>query len=96
VLLAGMVAEARILGRAKVKSLTIPGEAVVPDPQGAANVFVYCADRKRVYGRRVEVGLPVGNEVQIRSGLSGSEQVVVAGQQKVREGSLVEIAGGAR
>jgi multidrug efflux pump subunit AcrA (membrane-fusion protein) len=95
-LLAGMVAEARIFGPAKVKSLTIPGEAVVPDPQGAPNVFVYCADRKRVYGRRVEVGLPVGNEVQIRSGLSGSEQVVVAGQQKVREGSLVEIAGGAR
>jgi multidrug efflux pump subunit AcrA (membrane-fusion protein) len=96
VLLAGMVAEARIFGHAKVKSLTIPGEAVVPDPQGAPNVFVYSADRKRVYGRRVEVGLPVGNEVEIRSGLSGSEQVVVAGQQKVREGSLVEIAGGAR
>jgi multidrug efflux pump subunit AcrA (membrane-fusion protein) len=96
VLLAGMVAEARIFGRAKVKSLTIPGEAVVPDPQGAPNVFVYSADRKRVYGRRIEVGSPVGKEVEIRSGLTGSEQIVVAGQQKVREGSLVEIAGGAR
>jgi RND family efflux transporter MFP subunit len=96
VLLAGMVAEARILGPAKIKSLTVPGEAVVPDPQGAPNVFVYCADRKRVYGRRVEVGPPVGSEVEIRSGLSASEQVVVAGQQKVREGSLVEITGGAR
>lgn len=40
VLLAGMVAEARILGPAKVSSLTIPGEAVVPDPQSAPNVFV--------------------------------------------------------
>jgi multidrug efflux pump subunit AcrA (membrane-fusion protein) len=96
VLLAGMVAEARILGPAKIKSLTIPGEAVVPDPQGAPNVFVYCADNKRVYGRRVEVGPPVGSEVEIRSGLGANEQVVVAGQQKVREGSMVEIAGGAR
>jgi RND family efflux transporter MFP subunit len=96
VLLAGMVAEARILGPAKIKSLTIPGEAVVPDPQGAPNVFVYCADRNRVYGRRVEVGSPVGSEVEIRSGLSASEQVVVAGQQKVREGSLVQIAGGGK
>jgi multidrug efflux pump subunit AcrA (membrane-fusion protein) len=96
VLLAGMVAEARIFGRAKVKSLTIPGEAVVPDPQGAPNVFVYNAERKRVYGRRVEVGSPVGNEVEIRSGLTGNEQVVVAGQGKVREGSVVEIEGGAR
>jgi len=96
VLLAGMVAEARIFGLAKIKSLTIPGEAVVPDPQGAPNVFVYSADRKRVYGRRVEVGPPVGNEVEIRCGLTGSEQVVVSGQQKVREGSLVEITGGGR
>ena len=96
VLLAGMVAEARILGPAMVKSLTIPGEAVVPDPQGAPTVFVYSADRKRVYGRRVEVGPPVGSEVEIRSGLSAGEQVVVAGQQKVREGSLVEIAGGGK
>lgn len=96
VLLAGMVAEARIFGPAKINSLTIPGEAVVPDPQGAPNVFIYNADRKRVYGRRVEVGPPVGKEVEIRSGLTGSDQVVVAGQQKVREGSAVQIGGGAR
>ena len=94
VLLAGMVAEARILGPAKIKSLTIPGEAVVPDPQGAPTVFVYYPDRKRVYGRRVDVGTPVGEEVEIRSGLNGDEQVVVVGQQKLREGSLVEITGG--
>jgi RND family efflux transporter MFP subunit len=96
VLLAGMVAEARIFGPAKIQSLTIPGEAVVPDPQGAPTVFVYHPDRKRVYARRVAVGQPVGNEVEIRSGLSGGEQVVVAGQQKVREGGLVTVAGGAR
>ena len=94
VLLAGMVAEARIFGPAKIQSLTIPAEAVVPDPQGAPTVFVYSPDRKRVYARRVEVGPPVGKEVEIRSGLRGDEQIVVAGQQKVREGSLVEIAGG--
>jgi membrane fusion protein (multidrug efflux system) len=96
VLLAGMVAEARIFGPAKVHALTIPAEAVVPDPQGAPIVYAYSPDRKRVYGRRVEVGLPVGNEVEIRSGLRGDEQVVVVGQQKIREGSLVEIEGGAR
>ena len=96
VLLAGMVAEARIFGPARIHALTIPAEAVVPDPQGAPIVYAYSPDRKRVYGRRVEVGPPVGNEVEIRSGLRGDEQVVVVGQQKVREGSLVEIEGGAR
>ena len=96
VLLAGMVAEARIFGPAKVHALTIPAEAVVPDPQGAPIVYAYSPDRKRVYGRRVEVGPPVDKEVEIRSGLRGDELVVVVGQQKLREGSLVEIEGGAR
>ena len=96
VLLAGMVAEARIFGPAKAQVLTIPGEAIVRDPQGAPNVYVYHPDRNRVYARRVEVGLPIGGEVQIRSGLNGDEQVVVAGQQKLREGTPVQIVGGVR
>jgi RND family efflux transporter MFP subunit len=96
VLLAGMVAEAQIFGHATVHALTIPGEAIIHDPQGAPAVFVYFPDRKRVYAHKVEVGAPVGEEVEIRSGLHGDEQVVVAGQQKLREGMLVEIGGGAQ
>ncbi len=96
VLLAGMVAEAHIFGPAKIRALTIPAEAVVPDPQGAPMVYVYSPDRKRVYGRRVEVGPPIGKEVEIRSGVRGDEQIVVAGQQKLQEGTQVDIAGGGR
>jgi multidrug efflux pump subunit AcrA (membrane-fusion protein) len=95
-LLAGMVAEARILGPTKARVLTIPGEAIVRDPQGATNVYVYHPDRKRVYAQRIEVGPPNGNEVEIRSGLNGDEQIVVAGQQKLREGTPVQIVGGVR
>ena len=95
-LLAGMVAEARIFGPTKVRCLTIPGEAIAPDPQGAPNVFVYSPERKRAFARRVELGTPVGSEVEVRAGLRGDEQIVVAGQQKLREGSAVQIAGGGR
>jgi multidrug efflux pump subunit AcrA (membrane-fusion protein) len=96
VLLAGMVAEARIFGSAKARVLTIPGESIVRDPQGAANVYVYYPERRRVYARRIEVGPPMGEEVEIHSGLSAGDQIVVAGQQKLREGTPVEIAGGVR
>jgi RND family efflux transporter MFP subunit len=100
-LLAGMVAEARIFvwmkaGPAKERALTIPGEAIVRDPQGATNVYVYHPDRKRVYARRIEVGPPIGGEVEIRSGLNADDQIVVAGEQKLREGTPVQIVGGAR
>src|SRR5208282_2205350 len=84
VLLSGMVAEARISGPAKERVLTIPGEAIVRDPQGATNVYVYYPERGRVYARRIEVGPPIGDEVEIRSGLNSEEQVVVGGQQKLR------------
>jgi RND family efflux transporter MFP subunit len=94
VLRAGMVSQARIFSPAMVNALTVPGDAIVHDPQGVAQVYVYSPSQKRVYARRVEVGEVIGNEVEIRSGIAGDEQVVVAGQQNVREGSTVHIIGG--
>jgi multidrug efflux pump subunit AcrA (membrane-fusion protein) len=90
-LLAGMVSESRIIGASTVRALTIPGDAIVRDPQGATQVFLYFPDRGRVYARRVATGSPLGNELEVLEGLNGSEQVVVAGQHNVREGSLVTI-----
>ena len=89
---AGMIAEARVQGSGMVNVLTLPGDAIVHDPQGATLVYVYSLDRKRVYARRVEVGIVRGRDVEIRAGLTGEELVVVAGQQRVREGSAVEVA----
>jgi len=91
---AGMVSEARVFSSAMVDAITVPGGAIVHDPQGVAQVYVYSTERQRVYAKRVDVGGPIGNEVEILSGLTGDEQVVVAGQQNVREGSLARIMGG--
>ena len=96
VLLAGMVSEARLIGDTQQNSITIPGSAIVRDPRGVTQVFVLAPGQDRVYSKRVEVGAMIDNEVEIRSGLNGSEQVVVAGQQNVREGSLVKLEGGSR
>lgn len=96
ILRAGMVAEARVQGSGIVNALTLPGEAIVRDAQGATLVYIYYPGQKRVHGRLVEVGPPLGSEIEIRSGLSGDEQVVIAGQQTVREGSAVELTEGAR
>jgi membrane fusion protein (multidrug efflux system) len=96
VLRAGMIAEAEIESDARVKAMTVPGEAVVRDAQGATLVYVHYPERQRVFERRVEVGAARGTEVEITSGLTATDQVVIAGQGQVREGSLVRIAGGAR
>jgi multidrug efflux pump subunit AcrA (membrane-fusion protein) len=93
---AGMVSEARLIGDAQVNAITVPGSAIVRDPRGVTQVYILASGQNRVYGRRVEVGSMIGNEVEIRSGLTGNEQVVVDGQNYVREGSLVKAEGGSR
>lgn len=88
---AGMIAEAVITGDQPVSILTLPPDAIVRDPQGATYVFVYYPDQMRVYRKRVETGASSGSEVEILSGLTGEEQIVVAGQTRVREGSSVQL-----
>jgi multidrug efflux pump subunit AcrA (membrane-fusion protein) len=91
---AGMVSEARVFSSSTMNAITVPGAAIVRDPQGVTHVYVYSPAQQRVYARRVDVGAPLGGEVEIISGLAGDEQVVVAGQQNVREGSPVRVMGG--
>ena len=88
-LLVGMIAEARILQNEKRDVLTLPGASVARDPQGAPQVYVYFPAEKKVYARRVKTGGIIGQDVQITEGIKDDDLVVVAGQQLVREGSLV-------
>ena len=85
----GMVAEATVRGDRTIAMVTLPGDAVVRDPQGATQVYVYYPDQKRVYAKRVEIGAAVNKNVEIKSGLSGSELIVLAGQTKLKNGQSV-------
>ncbi len=88
-LLVGMIAEARILGSETRDVLTLPGQALVRDLQGAPQVFVYFPKEKRVYAKRVTTGEVMDRDVQIIDGVKDSDSIVVAGQQLLREGSVV-------
>ncbi|MGA1998256.1 MAG: efflux RND transporter periplasmic adaptor subunit [Bryobacteraceae bacterium] len=82
----GMIAEAQIRSDRMLDAMTLPGESVVHDPQSATVVFVYFPEHKRVYSKRVETGTVYGREIQIKSGLEGDESIVVAGQNRLRDG----------
>jgi len=86
---AGMVAESRIETGEKVTAMTVPGQAIVRDAQGATSVYVYFPEKKRVYGRRVDSGSVFGREIEIVRGLTGNEKIVVGGQQQLHEGAPV-------
>ncbi|MGA3115998.1 MAG: efflux RND transporter periplasmic adaptor subunit [Syntrophobacteraceae bacterium] len=89
----GMVAEARIQGDRDINLIMLPAETILRDPQGATIVFVYYPEQGRVYAKRVETGVVYGREIAIKSGLSGDEAVVFAGQDKLRDGTIVSLTG---
>ncbi|MGA8671517.1 MAG: efflux RND transporter periplasmic adaptor subunit [Terracidiphilus sp.] len=94
VLRAGMISESRVYDSVMINALTVPTVAVVRDPRGLPLVYVYDDSRQRVFARRVELGDLIGGEVELRSGLRPDEQIVVAGQQNVHEGTQVSLTGG--
>jgi multidrug efflux pump subunit AcrA (membrane-fusion protein) len=87
----GMIAEAQVRSESMLDAMTVPGESVVHDPQGATVVFVYFPGQKRVYSKRVDTGTVYGREIQIKSGLAGDESVVLAGQDRLRDGVAVTV-----
>ena len=88
-LLVGMIAEVRIVGDGQIDVLTLPGTSIVRDPQGATQVYVYFSNEKKVYARRVVTAGITGQNIQIADGIKDTDWIVVAGQQLVREGSIV-------
>lgn len=88
----GMIEEAQIRSDRMLDAMTLPGECVVHDPQGANIVFVYFPGQKRVYSKRVDTGTVYGREIQIKNGLAGDESIVLAGQERLRDGIAVTAA----
>lgn len=86
----GMIAQASIRDEARFSALTIPGEAVVPDHEGVPVIYIYDQQEQRVYSRQIRVGTVYGEEIEVVSGLTGDELVVVGGQHRVRDGLRVE------
>jgi membrane fusion protein (multidrug efflux system) len=70
--------------------VTIPEEALVPEE---GRQFVFVVSDERVRKREVSIGRRKPGKVEIVSGLTAGERVVVEGTQKVRDGVRVREVG---
>lgn len=86
--LPGAFVTAKILLEERPDVFTLPVTAVVKD--GDSTVCCVVVDGK-VEFRKIELGLRVGNEVQIVTGLDGTEMVVLVRAGALRPGQSVEI-----
>ena len=92
---AGMIAEATITTKATSSAILVPATAVRHDGSMNGSTIVYVLDRDaaRAHARRVMTGAARGDSLEIVSGLSVSDRVVVAGQQRLHDGSPVTVLG---
>lgn len=88
-LMPGMYVRAVLNEGVDAQALLLPQPALMRDARGAASVYV--VEGERVTLRPVTLGRTHGTSWIVYDGLRSGEKVVVAGLQKIRAGSLVEI-----
>jgi membrane fusion protein, multidrug efflux system len=88
----GMVAEARVQVDRWTRAISVPAGAVVRDADGVTLLYVLDGRAHRAEARRVELGAARDDAIEIIRGVRAGELVLVAGQQRVRDGSRVSVA----
>ncbi|MCK8603668.1 efflux RND transporter periplasmic adaptor subunit [Desulfoferrobacter suflitae] len=88
-LIPGMFARTQVVLEEVRQALVVPVEAVRISPNESRIAFVV-QDGKAVL-RKIETGIEAGGRVQILKGIDPGEQVIVAGHEKLKDGSAVRV-----
>jgi RND family efflux transporter MFP subunit len=74
----------------KAKRIVVSDQAIIKQ-SGSGARFVYVYNNGKVEYRQVEIGRRIDNDYEINSGLTAGEQIVIAGQSKLVDGSKVKV-----
>jgi HlyD family secretion protein len=78
------------------KSALVVERDVLNKLPGTGNYYVYVVRKDKVVLKNVKIGLAQGNYVEITKGFTEGEQVVIKGQNRLRDGVLVTVEQGSR
>lgn len=84
----GMFSRVGIVFERRSEALTIPRIALL-DTDGASNVFVVTGGKAEQ--RAIKTGLSNAGKIEVTDGLTGTEQVVVVGQNGLKDGNPVRV-----
>lgn len=90
-LLSGMFARVEVPVQTAPGAVVIPASALLTLPDGGVVVFLAMADQ--AVRRPVEIGLEAGGSVQILAGVAEGEEVIVRGQENLKDGAAIKIMG---
>lgn len=88
----GMIAQADILTHKTMNILTVPGSSIVRDADNLTYVFVADSKTGLAQRKRVDPGSACRNEIEIKSGLTAGDAVIVSGQHKLTDGTPITIS----
>ena len=88
-LLPGMFARIKVYLEQIPDALTIASDAMIINAKGEQVAFVL--QGKKVVQRKVTTGIEDAGRVQIIAGIQPGEQVVIAGNEKIKDGAMVQI-----
>ena len=84
----GMFARLNILLETVKDTVIVPADALVSTPKGQV---VFVVEDGKALKRLVETGIEDGNRIQIKSGIRPNDQVIVAGNAKLKDGAVVRV-----
>ena len=84
----GMFSRVGIVFERRAEALTIPRIALL-DTDGASNVFV--VNKGKAEQRAIKTGLSSAGRIEVIEGLNGTEQVVIVGQNGLKDGNPVRV-----
>lgn len=87
-ILPGMVAKVELLSSQGSQGIYVPVRSVQQSADG--NHFVWLVIEGKAHRRNIEMGKPMGNNIQVLSGIVNGDKVIVTGYQKVSEGTPVK------
>ena len=87
----GMICNVVLIEKNSTNRLVVPTGAVSVDEQGKSFVYILDESERRAVRRYVVVGNLLRHGIEIMSGLSEGDKIVVAGQQKLANNSPVRV-----
>lgn len=87
----GMTAEIKMMSGRKMEIMAVPGEAVLRDLDNTSYVFIADETRKQAFKRKISLGRMVGKNIEVTSGVSPNEWVIVGGQHKLNDGASISL-----
>lgn len=91
-LLPGMFARLKLQLEAVADAVIVPIEAVIVTPRGKRVAFI--AKEGKALRRELVTGIEEGGKVQIIEGISAGEAVIVSGNEKLTDGTDIQVRGG--